>query len=296
MTAVVTAASGYDLGYVWKNQAEKDPAKDAEREQAKDRASYYEQKGEPAGRWFGKGAEALGFAKGQEVEHEPYTKMYSQIHPQTGEQLGRKPSGKDKYDELLNRMKAAEPHATAERIHEMQRIAHQESRRSAPYTDVTVSLVKSVSIFHASHQGERAAGTPGRVNAEADGDRRRAAHPRPPPAGGPTVTWSSRRLCRPPTGPPCSTCRTGRRPGTGSGVARVNGEDTVQIRADRPGGVSPGCRAPAGTVTRRTTSTTRLRGCRGPTQTASGARSTPQACARNSAQSARSSARTCAAS
>ena len=35
MTAVVTAASGYDLGYVWKNQAQKDPAKAAEREQAK---------------------------------------------------------------------------------------------------------------------------------------------------------------------------------------------------------------------------------------------------------------------
>ena len=68
MTAVVTAASGYDLGYVWKNQAEKDPAKAAEREHATDRASYYMQKGEPAGRWFGRGAEALGLAKGQEVE------------------------------------------------------------------------------------------------------------------------------------------------------------------------------------------------------------------------------------
>ena len=101
-----------------------------------------------ARRWFGRGAEALGLAKGQEVEREPYGKVYSADHPETGEQLGRKPSGRDKYDELLNRMKAAEPHATAERIHEMQRIAHQESHRSAPYTDVTVSLVKSVSIFH----------------------------------------------------------------------------------------------------------------------------------------------------
>ena len=163
MTAVVTAASGYDLGYVWKNQAGKDDAKAAEREQAK--GGYYinaAQKGEPPGRWFGKGAEALGLAKGQEVEREPYDKTYSQIHPQTGEQLGRKPSGRDKYDELLNRMKAAEPHATAERIHEMQRIAHQESHRSAPYTDVTVEPGQvRVDLPH-QHQGERAAGTPGR--------------------------------------------------------------------------------------------------------------------------------------
>ena len=55
-------------------------------------------------------------------------------------------------------MKAAEPHATAERIREMQRIAHEQSHRSAPYTDVTVSLVKSVSILHTSiRENERQA-------------------------------------------------------------------------------------------------------------------------------------------
>ena len=54
------------------------------------------QKGEPAGRWFGKGAEALGFAAGQEVERKPYDQTYQQIHPETGEQLGRKASGKDR--------------------------------------------------------------------------------------------------------------------------------------------------------------------------------------------------------
>jgi hypothetical protein len=40
----------------------------------------------------------------------------------------------------------------------MQRIAHQESRRSTPYTDVTVSLAKSVSILHTSiRENERQA-------------------------------------------------------------------------------------------------------------------------------------------
>ena len=50
------------------------------------------------------------------VEREPYDRAYQQVNPQTGEQLGRKASGKEKYDQLLNAMKAAEPHATAERI------------------------------------------------------------------------------------------------------------------------------------------------------------------------------------
>ena len=161
MTAVVTAASGYDLGYVWHNQASKDGSKVTEGERAQDRAGYYMQKGEPAGRWFGKGAEALGFAQGQEVEREPYDLAYQQINPLTGEQLGRKASGKDKYDQLLNAMKAAEPHATAERIREMQRIAHEQSHRSAAlYGRHGEPGQVGVHPAH-QHQGERAAGPAG---------------------------------------------------------------------------------------------------------------------------------------
>ena len=227
MTAVVTAASGYDLGYVWKNQADKDLAKAAEREHAADRASYYMQKGEPAGRWFGRGAEALGLAKGQEVERQPYDKVYSQTHPETGEQLGRKPSGKDKYDELLNRMKAAEPHATAERIHEMQRIAHQESHRSAPYTDVTVSLVKSVSIFHASIRENERQERLAAIKAEADGNRpERDAHQAA------ARWWADRDVELQETLQAANQAamqhlQDWAHTRTGSSVARVNGEDTV---------------------------------------------------------------------
>ena len=84
MTAVVTAASGYDLGYVWHNQAGKDGSKVTEGERAQGRLATTMQKGEPAGRWFGKGAEALGFAQGQEVEREPYDKAYQQSTPADG--------------------------------------------------------------------------------------------------------------------------------------------------------------------------------------------------------------------
>ena len=56
MAVVATLSKGYDLDYIWKN-VDRGPVKDA--------ASYYlqasESGGEPPGRWWGPGAEALGF-------------------------------------------------------------------------------------------------------------------------------------------------------------------------------------------------------------------------------------------
>ena len=65
MAVVVTVAKGYDLGYIWKTQSE-----------AAGHAigGYYinaAQAGEPPGQWWGPGAQALGFAPGQIVEHKP---------------------------------------------------------------------------------------------------------------------------------------------------------------------------------------------------------------------------------
>src|SRR5450755_666514 len=84
MGAVVTAKSGYDLGYAWKGQAGAEPEKST--------GGYYmnaAQAGEAPGRWFGPGAEALGLAEGQRVEEGPYYAVYQQVHPVTGEKLGR---------------------------------------------------------------------------------------------------------------------------------------------------------------------------------------------------------------
>ena len=50
----------------------------------------------------------------------------------------------------LARLKAAEPHATAERVIELEREAAQATRQPAAYTDVTVSFSKSISVLHAS--------------------------------------------------------------------------------------------------------------------------------------------------
>ncbi len=145
MAVVVTVAKGYDLGYIWKTQAQ--PG--AERTTG----GYYinaAQAGEPPGRWWGPGAEALGFTAGQVVEREPYDAVYRQIDPRTGAKLGRARGRYATFADHLARLKAAEPHATAERLIELEREAAQATRQPAAYTDVTVSFSKSISVLHAS--------------------------------------------------------------------------------------------------------------------------------------------------
>ena len=174
MAAVVTAASGYDLGYVWKGQAQGG----TQREQSA--GGYYinaAQAGEAPGRWFGKGAEALGFTAGQQVDRKPYEAVYRQVDPRDGTQLGRKPGGYAKYADHLGSLLAAEPHATSERIAELERQAAQATRKSPAYTDVTVSLSKSVSILHASiRENARRARLAGDGEAAAYWDAREAEY------------------------------------------------------------------------------------------------------------------------
>ena len=58
----------------------------------------------------------------------------------------------------LARLEAAEPHATAERLIELEREAAQATRQPAAYTHVTVSFSKSISVLHASlRENERRA-------------------------------------------------------------------------------------------------------------------------------------------
>ncbi len=145
MAVVVTVAKGYDLGYVWKNQGQAS----AERSSG----GYYidaAQAGEPPGHWWGPGAQALGLAAGQLVERASYDAVYQQRDPRTGNQLGRRRGSYVKFADHLARLKAAEPHATTERLIELEREAARATRQPAAYTDVTVSFSKSISVRHAS--------------------------------------------------------------------------------------------------------------------------------------------------
>ena len=58
----------------------------------------------------------------------------------------------------LARLTAAEPHATTERLIELEREAAQATRQPAAYIDVTISFSKSISVLHASiRENERRA-------------------------------------------------------------------------------------------------------------------------------------------
>ncbi|MGO8958696.1 MAG: MobF family relaxase [Streptosporangiaceae bacterium] len=157
MGVIVTAVSGYDLGYVWKNQRQA--------VQEKTVGGYYidaAQDGEPPGRWWGPGAAAMSFAEGQIVEREPYDQVYQQLDPRTGERLGRSRGNYTNFEAHLAGLKAAEPYATAERLLELEREAAQATRQAAAYTDMTVSFSKSISILHASiRENARRAGLVG---------------------------------------------------------------------------------------------------------------------------------------
>ena len=152
MAVVVTIAKGYDLGYIWKTQ-----------DHAAERAvgGYYidaAQAGEPPGRWWGPGAQALGLTPGQTVDRQPYNAVYRQTNPRTGAKLGRPRGRYPTFADHLARLTAAEPHATAERLIELERQAAQATRRPAAYYDVTISFSKSISILHASlRENERRA-------------------------------------------------------------------------------------------------------------------------------------------
>jgi TrwC relaxase len=105
---------------------------------------------EPPGRWWGPGAEALGFARGQRVDREPYDLLFGERKGPDGARLGRPPrfaEARERYREVRDQLLTAEPHATAEREAELRIEAAKRARLSPLYMDLTVSFSKSVSVF-----------------------------------------------------------------------------------------------------------------------------------------------------
>ena len=145
MAVVATLTRGYDLDYIWRQ---------VDRSATKDAAGYYIQAseggGEPPGRWWGPGAQALGLEPGQIVERGPYDLLFGERKAPDGSQLGRPPGSGRKAVDLYARLLAAEPQATAERKRELRLEATRQARLSPLYFDLTLSLSKSISIFHAS--------------------------------------------------------------------------------------------------------------------------------------------------
>jgi conjugative relaxase-like TrwC/TraI family protein len=145
LAVVATLSKGYDLDYIWKH---------VDQGAIKDAASYYiqasESGGEPPGRWWGPGAQALGFEPGQRIERGPYDLLFGERKASDGTPLGRPPNGGRKAADLYEQLLAAEPHATAERKRELRTEAVRKARQSPLFFDLTLSLSKSISVFYAS--------------------------------------------------------------------------------------------------------------------------------------------------
>jgi conjugative relaxase-like TrwC/TraI family protein len=145
LAVIATLSKGYDLDYIWK-QVDQSPVKDA--------AGYYieasETGGEPPGRWSGPGAHALGLQSGQRVEREPYDLLFGERKGPDGTPLGRPPGSGRNAAGIYAQLLVAEPHATAERKRELLLEATRQARQSPLFFDLTLSLSKSISIFHAS--------------------------------------------------------------------------------------------------------------------------------------------------
>ncbi len=135
-------------------------------------AAYYieasEHGGEPPGHWWGPGTQALGFTPGQVIEREPYDLLFGERKTPDGTPLGRPPADGGKAADLYATLLAAEPQATPERKRELRVQASRQTRQSPLFFDLTLSLSKSVSIFHAS-MGENA--RLAREAGDADGER-----------------------------------------------------------------------------------------------------------------------------
>src|ERR1017187_1052469 len=138
MAVLASVVKGYDVNYA-PSQVGGGPA------------DYYLSAGEPPGRWYGLGAQALGYTNGQVIDHDQYKLLYGKrIDPRDGATvLGMRP-GHAARDRAYHRLLAAEPHATELRKGQLRDEAARQTRESFLYHDVTFSLDKSISLFHAS--------------------------------------------------------------------------------------------------------------------------------------------------
>ena len=145
LAVVATLTKGYDLDYIWK-QVDQGPAKDAAAitsKQARPAESRPADGGAPAHR-------TSASRVGQLIEREPYDLLFGEHKAPDGTQLGRAPGGGRKAAEIYAELLAAEPHAIAERKRELRLDAARQARQSPLFFDLTLSLSKSISIFHAS--------------------------------------------------------------------------------------------------------------------------------------------------
>jgi conjugative relaxase-like TrwC/TraI family protein len=120
--------------------------------------------GEPPGRWYGRGAKALGL-RGL-VDHQDMTALYERYIDPRDERF-RDPTRWDEAstlghtgrrylseDELYERALDAEPDASAERRAELRLEAGKLARRNVAFIDLTFNVPKSVTVMHTAFEAQ----------------------------------------------------------------------------------------------------------------------------------------------
>ncbi len=144
MSANVTLHAGHDVAYFTRGQG---------RGGCAGAMSYYTAAGEPPGEWAGKGAATLGLS-GQ-VDPDVIERLYQENTGPGGELLVKRRQAKKAQEReaaAAAAYLAAHPYASTVELAEVRAAARGKDPHSVPYFDVTVSVVKSVSVLHASYR------------------------------------------------------------------------------------------------------------------------------------------------
>ena len=115
--------------------------------------SYYTASGEPPGLWAGKGASALGLT-GQ-VDPAVIARLYQHNIGPGGELLVKRRRSKaanERERAAVTAYLAAHPYASVTELAQVRAAARGADPHLVPYFDLTVNVVKSVSVLHASYR------------------------------------------------------------------------------------------------------------------------------------------------
>jgi hypothetical protein len=115
--------------------------------------SYYTASGEPPGRWAGKGAAALGLTG--RVDPAVIGRLYQHNIGPGGELLVKRRQSRaaeEREEAAVAAYLAAHPYASAVEVAQVRAAERGTDPHQVPYFDLTVDVVKSVSVLHASYQ------------------------------------------------------------------------------------------------------------------------------------------------
>jgi conjugative relaxase-like TrwC/TraI family protein len=144
MTTITTLHPGHDVAYLTSGQHAGGCV---------GAMSYYTAAGEPPGHWTGKGAAALGLT-GQ-VDPAVIGRLYQHNIGPGGELLVRcrqSRAAQEREEAAVAAYRAGHPYASAVEVAEVRVGARGTDPRQVPYFDLTVDVVKSVSVLHASYR------------------------------------------------------------------------------------------------------------------------------------------------